>query len=77
MKTYDQILKDPRWAYLIKKYPDRAGKAFELYLADPKKTANPTTYFNFAGKKLYESETRYQRNLAKYIQRNPDLYKSN
>lgn len=61
------IEQDPRWAFLIKKYPERAGEAYEMYLRDPNKgRTNPTTYFNFAGKRQYESETRYQRNLRKY-----------
>lgn len=61
------ITKDPRWAFLINKYPERAGEAYELYLRDPKKgKTNPTTYFNFAAKRLYESESRYQRNLKKW-----------
>lgn len=59
---------DPRWKFLINKYPERAGVAYELYVRDKNKgKTNPTTYFNFAGKKIYESEVRYRRNLRKYI----------
>ena len=55
-----------QWKHLTKKYPERAGRAWELYHADKKKTANPTTYFNFAGKKEYWGEKRYQENLKKF-----------
>lgn len=68
------ITDDPRWAFLIKKYPERAGEAYELYLRDPKKgRTNPTTYFKFAGQRQYESETRYQRNLHKWQQNQKPL----
>lgn len=61
------IENDPKWIFLINKYPERAGIAYELYLRDPKKgKTNPTTYFNFAGKRLYRDERNYQKNLAKY-----------
>lgn len=61
------ITDDPRWAVLIKKYPERAGVAYELYLRDKNKgKTNPTTYFNFAGKRIIEQEARYQKNLRKW-----------
>lgn len=55
-----------KWTYLTKKYPERAGRAYELYVADPKKTANPVTYFKFAGMLDKRDEVRYQTGLAKY-----------
>lgn len=57
---------EKKWAYLTKKYPERAGVAYEMYLRDPKKTANPTTYFMWAGKRIYAEEKAYQDNLTKY-----------
>lgn len=61
------IEKDSRWKFLINKYPERAGRAYELYLRDPNKgKTNPTTYFNFAAKRIWRDEANYQRNLQKY-----------
>lgn len=60
--TFDKA----KWAYLTKKYPERAGRAYELYVADPKKTANPVTYFKFAGLLEKQDEVRYQKGLSKY-----------
>lgn len=54
------------WLKLMKIYPERAGVAYEMYLRDPKKTANPMTYFTWAGKRMYEQEKRYQAGLRKY-----------
>ena len=54
------------WLKLMKIYPERAGVAYELYLRDPKKTANPMTYFTWARKRLYAREMRYQQGLQKY-----------
>lgn len=62
MKPFDTAT----WARLTKIYPERAGVAYELYLRDPKKTANPMTYFTWAGKRLYAREMRYQQGLQKY-----------
>lgn len=65
---------DPRWKFLIKKYPDRAGMAYEMYLRDPKKgETNPTTYFNYARLRLKANEARYQANLRKYINHLPTM----
>ena len=62
------IEKDPKWAILVRKYPERAGRAYELYMRDPNKgKTNPTTYFNYAMKLIWRDETNYQRNLQKYI----------
>lgn len=62
MKPFDTVT----WAKLTKIYPERAGVAYEIYLRDPKKTANPMTYFTWAGKRLYAREMRYQQGLQKY-----------
>ena len=59
---------EKHWADLTRKYPERAGRAYELYLADKKKQANPTTYFKFAGLKEKRDETRYRTGLEKYTQ---------
>lgn len=61
---------EEQWKILIKKYPERAGIAYELYLADKNKTANPTTYFKFAGLRLKQEEVRYQKGLQNYIVKN-------
>jgi hypothetical protein len=62
MKQFDTAT----WARLTKIYPERAGVAYEIYLRDQKKTANPMTYFTWAGKRLYAREMRYQQGLQKY-----------
>jgi hypothetical protein len=62
MKPFDTAT----WAKLTKIYPERAGVAYEIYLRDPKKMANPMTYFTWAGKRLYTREMRYQQGLQKY-----------
>ena len=49
---------EKHWADLTRKYPERAGRAYELYLADKKKQANPEK----------RDEIRYQMGLAKYIE---------
>ena len=59
-------IENPIWLKLIKIYPERAGLAYEIYLRDPKKTANPMTYFTWAAKRMYEQEKRYQQGLQKY-----------
>lgn len=60
--TFDKA----KWTYLTKKYPERAGRAYELYVADPKKTANPVTYFKFAGLLDSRDEARYRVRISKY-----------
>jgi hypothetical protein len=61
-----------KWKYLIKKYPERAGVAYEMYLRDPNKDeTNPVTYFNFAKKRMNEIEARNKKRLKKYISKNP------
>lgn len=62
MKPFDTAT----WAKLTKIYPERAGVAYEIYLRDPKKTANPMTYFTFAAKRLNEKEKYYRQGLQKY-----------
>ena len=58
-----------KWEVLIKKYPERAGVAFELYNRHQKKNANPTTYFMWAGKLERQEERRYRNGLKKYCER--------
>ena len=55
-----------KWAHLVKKYPERAGVAYELYLRHEKKNANITTYFMWAGKLERQTEKRYRDGLKKY-----------
>lgn len=65
MKQFDTAT----WAKLTKIFPERAGVAYEYYLRDPKKNANPMTYFTWASKRMYEQEKRYQQGLQKYQNR--------
>lgn len=58
-----------KWAFLIRKHPDRAGVAYELYMAHKTKDANPTTYFMWAEKLEYQTEKRYRKGLEKYCER--------
>lgn len=58
-----------KWAHLIKKYPERAGVAYELYLRHEKKNANITTYFMWAGKLERQTEKRYRDGLKKYCEK--------
>ena len=58
-----------KWQYLTKKYPERAGLAYELYVKDKKKSANLTTYFMWAGKVERRNEKRYRSGLQKYCNR--------
>ena len=58
-----------KWQYLIQKYPDRAGLAYELYQRHKTKDANITTYFMWAGKLERQTETRYRNGLKKYCAR--------
>lgn len=57
---------EKKWAYLVKKYPERAGLAYELYARHKTKDANPTTYFMWAGKLENRDEKRYRENLQKW-----------
>ena len=61
--TDEQLIK---WSYLMRKYPERAGTAYELYLRHDKKNANLTTYFMWAGKLDYRNEKLYRNGLKKY-----------
>lgn len=58
-----------KWAHLVKKYPERAGVAYELYLRHEKKNANITTYFMWAGKLERQTEKRYRDGLKKYCEK--------
>ena len=58
-----------KWEHLIKKYPERASVAYELYLRHKKKNANPTTYFMWAGKLERQTEKRYRTGLKKYCEK--------
>lgn len=58
-----------KWQHLIKKYPELAGTAFELYLRHKEKNANVTTYFMWAGKLERQQEKRYRSGLKKYCER--------
>jgi hypothetical protein len=49
---------EKKWAYLTKKYPERAGLAYELYARHKTKDANPTTYFMWAGRLERRNEKR-------------------
>lgn len=58
-----------RWNYLVKKHPERAGVAYELYMAHKEKNANVTTYFMWAEKLERQKEKRYRKGLEKYCAR--------
>lgn len=58
-----------KWEILIRKYPERAGVAYELYYRHKTKNANPTTYFMWAGKLERQEERRYRDGLKKYCLR--------
>lgn len=58
-----------KWAYLTRKYPERAGTAYELYVRHKAKNANLTTYFMWASKLEYRNEKRYREGLKKYCER--------
>lgn len=58
-----------KWKYLTDKYPELAGLAYEIYIRDPKKSANPVTYFMWASKTEWANEKRYRENLTKYRMR--------
>lgn len=58
-----------KWEYLIKKHPERAGLAYELYLQHKTKDANITTYFMWAEKRQRQTESRYRKGLQKYCER--------
>lgn len=55
-----------KWKYLTKKYPERAGLAYELYSRHKTKDANITTYFMWAGKLERQTEQRYHKGLQKF-----------
>jgi hypothetical protein len=57
---------EKKWVFLTKKYPERAGLAYELYLRHKTKNANITTYFMWAGKLERQTEKRYREGLKKY-----------
>lgn len=58
-----------KWEYLTKKHPERAGVAYELYMAHKTKDANVTTYFMWAEKLERQTEKRYRKGLEKYCRR--------
>lgn len=58
-----------KWKYLTKKHPERAGVAYELYMAHKTKDANVTTYFMWAEKLERQTEKRYRKGLEKYCRR--------
>lgn len=58
-----------KWEFLTKKHPERAGVAYELYLAHKTKDANITTYFMWAEKLERQTERRYRKGLEKYCAR--------
>lgn len=58
-----------KWAFLIRKHPERAGVAYELYVRHKTKDANPTTYFMWAEKLERRNEKRYRDGLKKYCAR--------
>lgn len=60
---------EKKWVFLTKKYPERAGLAYELYLRHKTKNANITTYFMWAGKLERRNEKRYHDGLKKYCDR--------
>lgn len=60
---------EKKWEFLTKKYPERAGLAYEIYLRHKTKNANVTTYFMWAGKLDRRNEKRYQEGLKKYRNR--------
>jgi hypothetical protein len=61
--TEDELKK---WTELTNKYPELAGKAWELYARHEKKNARISTYFMWAGKYERRDEKRYRDGLKKY-----------
>ncbi|MBO7733671.1 MAG: hypothetical protein J6S67_13995 [Methanobrevibacter sp.] len=58
-----------KWERLIKKYPELAGTAYELYVRHEQKNANVSTYFMWAGKLERQTEKRYRNGLKKYCEK--------
>lgn len=58
-----------KWEHLIKKYPELAGTAYELYVRHEQKNANVSTYFMWAGKLERQTEKRYRNGLKKYCEK--------
>lgn len=54
------------WKRLTNKYPELAGKAYELYMRHEEKNARISTYFMWAGKCERRDEKRYRKGLEKY-----------
>lgn len=55
-----------KWEPLIKRWPELAGVAYEIYMRHEKKDANLTTYFIWAAKRQRQEETRYRKGLEKF-----------
>lgn len=60
---------ESKWARLVKRYPERAGVAYEIYLRHEKKNANLMTYFMWAAKRERQTEKRYREGLKKYCEK--------
>lgn len=58
-----------KWEPLIKRWPELAGVAYEIYLRHEKKDANLTTYFKWAAKRQKQEEVRYRMGLQKFCVR--------
>ena len=54
------------WQGYVKKYPELAGKAYEIYMRHKEKSARISTYFMWAGKCERRDEKRYRNGLKKY-----------
>ena len=57
-----------KWEKMIRKKPELAGLAYELYLRHKTKDANITTYFMWAGKLERQTEKRYRNGMKKYCE---------
>jgi hypothetical protein len=57
------------WKRLTNKYPELAGKAYEIYMRHKEKSARISTYFMWAGKYERRDEKRYRNGLKKYCDR--------
>lgn len=57
------------WQTLVERYPELAGKAWELYDRHAEKNACVATYFMWAGKCERRDEKRYRKGLKKYCDR--------
>lgn len=58
-----------KWEKMIRKKPELAGLAYELYLRHKTKDANVATYFMWAGKLERQTEKRYRNGMKKYCER--------